>query len=291
MLKQSEERAFRLPILGKPSFILFLITFCCILSMGYFYIRKENITSVTQVIAGVTAPVQKGINMVGGFFSELDKERLAVDEANERVAELEGELDALKEKLVSYDSRIYDFQHLQSLLELKTTYTDYETTGASVVFADNGDNWYSAFTIDKGSADGLEEGMNVIAEGGLAGYLSEVTPHYSIVKTIINDNVNVSGEQLSTGDSCMVMGSLLMAETDGLLPLKYMDASFDISHDQVIVTSRISDLYLPGIVIGYASDVTVDENALSASGFLKPAVDFRHITHVLVVMARKQIRD
>ena len=291
MSRQSDNEGFRIPILQKPSFILFLITLCCVVSMGYYYIRKSNITSVTQVIAGVTAPVQKGINRVGGFFSDLDKERLAVEEANERIAVLESELDEMNERILYYDSKIYDFQNMQGLLELKRTYTEYETTGASVVFSDTGDNWFSTFTIDKGSNDGLEVGMNVIANSGLAGYLSEVTPNYSIVTTIINDNINVSGEQMSTGDACMVMGNLLEAKRDGLLRLKYMDGSFDISRDEVIVTSRISNLYLPGIVIGYATDVTVDENGLTASGFLRPAVDFRHLTHVLVVMTKKETRD
>ena len=286
-----QETEVRFPILQKPSFFLFLITLCCVVSMGYYYIRKENITSVTQVLAGVTAPVQKGINRVGGFFSEVDKERLALEEANERIAQLESQLDEMNQTMISYDSRINDYQYMQRLLELKTEYTDYETTGASVVFTDTGDNWYSSFTIDKGLADGLKEGMNVVADGGLAGYLSEVTEHYSVVTTIINDNINVSGEQMSTGDACMVMGDLLMAKRDGLLPLRYMDAGFDISEDQVIMTSRISDLYLPGILIGYATHIEEDENALTASGYLKPAVDFRHIRHVLVILTTKETRD
>lgn len=57
----------------------------------------------------------------------------------------------------------------------------------------------------------------------------------------------------------------------GLLKLQYMDTDFNISRDNVIVTSNISDRYLPGLVIGYAQDVTVDENGLAASGYLKPA--------------------
>ena len=67
-----------------------------------------------------------------------------------------------------------------------------------------------------------------------------------------------------------------------------MDTDFNISRDNVIVTSNISDRYLPGLVIGYAQDVTVDENGLAASGYLEPAADFKHIRNVLVVTTQKQ---
>ena len=41
-------------------------------------------------------------------------------------------------------------------------------------------------------------------------------------------------------------------------------------------------------MIGDAQDVTVDENGLAASGYLKPAADFKHIRNVLVVTTQKQ---
>lgn len=281
----------KLPFTRKPQLVLFILTVCCIGSMGYYYIRKENIASVTQVVGAVTVPVQKGINKLGSIFFQFDQRRLTLEEAQEQIASLEAENEELKEQMVSYDQKIQEYQNMRKLLELKNTYGDYTTVGASVIFADTSGNWFSTFTIDKGTDDGLALGMNVLAEGGLAGYISDIASGHAVVTTIINDKTNVSAMQSTTGDGCVVAGDLTYIKKYGLLKLQYMDTDFDISRDNVIVTSRISDRYLPGLVIGYAQNVTVDSNGLAASGYLKPAVDFQHVSNVLVITTQKQTAD
>ena len=55
-----------------------------------------------------------------------------------------------------------------------------------------------------------------------------------------------------------------------------------------IVTSNISDHYLPGILIGYISSLNTDSNNLTKSGYVTPAVDFSHLEEVLVILDEKQ---
>ena len=55
-----------------------------------------------------------------------------------------------------------------------------------------------------------------------------------------------------------------------------------------IVTSHISSKYLPGILIGYVSEIKVDSNNLTRSGFVTPAVDFQHLQEVLVITTTKE---
>ena len=55
-----------------------------------------------------------------------------------------------------------------------------------------------------------------------------------------------------------------------------------------IVTSNISDKYLPGILIGYISTINRDANNLTKSGYITPAVDFEHLEEVLVILEQKQ---
>jgi rod shape-determining protein MreC len=55
-----------------------------------------------------------------------------------------------------------------------------------------------------------------------------------------------------------------------------------------VVTSNISDHYLPGILIGYITTINRDANNLTKSGHLMPAVDFEHLHEVLVILQLKQ---
>ena len=274
MKSSNQNSNVKMPFTRRPQLILFILTACCVISMGYYYIKKENIVSVGQVAGAITVPVQKGVNKLGSIFFNFES--------------LEDENKELKEQMVSYDQKIQEYQDMRELLELKSEYADYDTVGATVIFSDMTGNWFSTFTIDKGTDDGLEVGMNVLSGGGLVGYISDIAKGHAVVTSIINDNVNVSAMQSTTGDACVVTGDLPYMKEHGLLKLQYMDTDFNISRDNVIVTSNISDRYLPGLVIGYAQDVTVDENGLAASGYLKPAADFKHIRNVLVVTTQKQ---
>lgn len=288
MKSSNQNSDVKMPFTRRPQLILFILTACCVISMGYYYIKKENIVSVGQVAGAITVPVQKGVNKLGSIFFNFDQERLSKEEAMAKIESLEDENKELKEQMVSYDQKIQEYQDMRALLELKSEYADYDTVGATVIFSDMTGNWFSTFTIDKGTDDGLEVGMNVLSGGGLVGYISDIAKGHAVVTSIINDNVNVSAMQSTTGDTCVVTGDLPYMKEHGLLKLQYMDTDFNISRDNVIVTSNISDRYLPGLVIGYAQDVTVDENGLAASGYLKPAADFKHIRNVLVVTTQKQ---
>ena len=54
-----------------------------------------------------------------------------------------------------------------------------------------------------------------------------------------------------------------------------------------IVTSNISDVYLPGIPVGNISYMEKDSNHLSVSGYITPSVNFDHISEVLVITKLK----
>ncbi|MBR6637853.1 MAG: rod shape-determining protein MreC, partial [Lachnospiraceae bacterium] len=56
-----------------------------------------------------------------------------------------------------------------------------------------------------------------------------------------------------------------------------------------VVTSHISSKYLPGILIGYTSDIGIDANNLTKSGYVTPIVDFENIQYVFVITERKII--
>ena len=53
------------------------------------------------------------------------------------------------------------------------------------------------------------------------------------------------------------------------------------------MTSSISEKFLPGILIGYISELNNDSNNLTKSGTVNPAVDFKHLQEVLVIRTKK----
>lgn len=273
----------------KPKLILFILTAVCIGSIAITYFRQDSAVSVGEAVGYLVVPMQKGINSIGTWLYDKTQDRLDLEEAKSQIEELEQDNQELRDNLEKYQDASLENRRLRDLLELKDTYKEYETVGASIV-AKNSGNWYSSFTIDKGTNDGLALNMNVIADGGLVGLITEIGPNFSVVTSIIDDGSRVSGMIKSTQSNCIVTGDLSSME-NGLLKLDYIQTDFDISEDNLIVTSNISDKYVPGIVIGYATNVTLNDDKLTQSGYLEPAVDFSNLSEVLVITTLKETTD
>jgi rod shape-determining protein MreC len=169
---------------------------------------------------------------------------------------------------------------------LDKNYADYKKTAAHVIGKDSG-NWFSTFTIDKGSKDGIAADMNVMAGSGLVGIVTEVGPTWAKVRSIIDDSSNVSAMVLSTSDRCIVSGDLSLMSDNQIRFGQMENNDNTVSVGDQIVTSYISDKYLQGILIGYVSEVTVDSNNLTRSGYITPAVDFKNLQEVLVITTTK----
>ncbi|MEZ3467598.1 MAG: rod shape-determining protein MreC, partial [Schaedlerella sp.] len=92
---------------------------------------------------------------------------------------------------------------------------------------------------------------------------------------------------LSTSDTCIVRGDLSLIN-DGKMRFEQMENNDNkVEVGEQIVTSHISDKYLQGILIGYVSEVQVDSNNLTRSGYLTPVVNFKKLQEVLVITKTK----
>ena len=232
-------------------------------------------------------PMQNGISSIGRWMGDLTDNFKTLDELKKENDTLQSRLDEMTIDNTRLRQEQYELERLQELYKLDQNYADYEKAGVHVI-ANNGTNWFNSFTIDKGSNDGIKEDMNVLAGSGLAGIVTEVGPTYAQVRAVIDDESNISGMVLSTSDLCMVRGDLKLM-SDGRIRFEKLpnnDNKIDVGEQ--VVTSHISSKFLQGIFIGYISEIEVDSNNLTRSGYITPAVNFSNLQEVLVITSTKQ---
>lgn len=282
VIKRKGER-FTLP----SKYLLFVLTILCIAMMLVTFGTNVFNRPFNRVVGYVVVPFQQGISKAGEWISNRSDELVQIRTLLEENTRLKEEIATLTEENTLLQQDKYELNKLRKLVELDEQYGEYDKVGARIISRDSG-NWYSSFIIDKGSNDGLADDMNVIAEGGLVGRITSVGPNWSRVTSIISDNSNVSAMTLATEDNLIVSGDLqLMAE--GVITFsKLVDSKNAVSEGDKIVTSNISDKYLPNILIGYIKTVNRDANNLTKSGYIAPAVDFEHLGEVLVITDLKQ---
>jgi rod shape-determining protein MreC len=245
------------------------------------FITDKVSTPFTNAVSYIVAPIQKGMNYIGLWTNDKYDQLQEVSRLLEENESLHATVDELTEENNRLKQDTYELDRLRSLYELDAEYEEYAKTGARII-GTSSDNWYSTFMIDKGSEDGIQVDMNVVASGGLVGIVSSVNAHSATVKSIIEDGSYVSGQLIDTGDKCTIEGDIKLMDS-GFISVKYFNSSVNVRNGDKIVTSNISDKYLPGILIGYTKDVTLDANNLTQSGYLVPAVDFEHLQEVLII--------
>lgn len=271
----------------KAKYLLFILTIICIgliiLSFNTDLVAKP----LNAICSFLVTPLENGISNTGHYLSKRKEELAEIKTLLSENERLKDELDKLTNENVSLQQDRYELNNLRDLYELDTQYDTYEKTGARVIAKDSG-NWYHSFTINKGSSSGIEVDMNVMAGSGLVGRVISVGPNWAKVMSIIDDGSNISAMVLSTSDNLIVSGDL-KAYDEGCIPFEMLvDKGDRVAEGDKIVTSNISDKYLPGILIGYISSVEKDSNNLTKSGLITPAVDFEHLDEVLIVLGKKE---
>lgn len=282
IVKRKGER-FTLP--GK--YLLFILTILCTAMMLITFGTTVFNKPFNTVFGYIVVPFEQGISRAGEWLSGRTEELAQVRNLLDENASLKEQVARLTEENTLLQQDKYELNKLRQLLELDEQYEEYHKVGARIIARDSG-NWYSSFTIDKGTQDGLAEDMNVIAGGGLVGRITALGPNWAKVTAIISDNSNVSGMTLATEDKLMVSGSLQLMSEGVITFSKLIDSRNEVKEGDKIVTSDISDKYLPGILIGFIQTINRDNNNLTSSGYLTPAVDFEHLSEVLVITDLKQ---
>ncbi len=272
-------------------YTLLILTGFCVIVMFVSFTLNLSGGPLNTVAGYVFVPMQKGINFIGNWFISGVDDLKALRNVMQENKELQAEVDKLTQELNTIKLEQYELDDLRELMNLDKKYPSYEKIAARVIGSDGG-NWFNTFLIDKGTKDGIEKDMNVIAGSGLVGIVIDTGPNYAKVRSIIDDASNVSGMTLSTADRCIVNGNLATMNEKQVIEfsdLKCDDKAIDIGEQ--MVTSHISDKYLEGILIGYVSTIERDSNNLTYSGTITPAVDFRHLYEVLVILDKKTILE
>ena len=268
-------------------YLLFILTVLCVATIVITF-NTSLFNGPLNSFAGVfVVPFQKGITTVGTFLKDTTDKLSTITQLLDENQRLKEQIDELTVSNTNLEQEKYELTELRNLYELDRQYEDYQKTGARIIAKDAG-NWYHSFVINKVSDDGIKTDMNVIAGGGLVGRVIDVGPDWAKVQSIIADNAAVSGMVLSSSDNLIVSGDLELYRQGFISFSKLVDEADKVSIGDKVVTSNISDKYLPGILIGYISTLEDDSNNLTKSGRITPAVDFEHMNEVLVLLDLKK---
>lgn len=270
----------------RSKYILIGMSMFCVILIMITSFRDSFLDPLRTGVGYFLIPVQSGVNRAGTLIYNEILDYTHFKSAVEENKVLQARIDELVEENTRLQAEQFELARLRELYQLDLDYQQYEKIGARVIAKDSG-AWFQVFRINKGSADGVRVDANVIAGGGLVGIVTDVGANYATVRSIIDDVSRVHSMAQQSGDTCFVEGDLTLF-SEGRLRISKISKDGDVKDGDRIVTSNISSKYLPGILIGYARDITTDDTRLTKSGYLIPAAEFNNLQEVLVILELKE---
>ncbi|MFZ5990083.1 MAG: rod shape-determining protein MreC [Bacillota bacterium] len=277
-----------LRLIKSKLFILLAVTVAILVIMGLSSKQDSKINYAGNVFSVVLSPFQEFINYLGGQIDGASgylKDTKVLREENET---LKAQIDKLEKEIKDLSDYREKNKELREALNIKDQFSDFDFLGANIIGKDMG-NWFNVFTIDRGVQDGIGNNFAVITSKGLVGRVIGTDLISSKVISIIDEGSTVSARISKTRDLVVVKGDLKLKD-EGLCRLDYIPPDVDVSVGDKIETSGLGGIYPKGIIIGEIKEVRRRSSELNRYAIIKPAVDFKRLEEVLILVSKNNLK-
>lgn len=232
------------PKRSRPTLLIILVVFSLIMLTVYFREGDDGVLhGARRVTLEVTAPLARAgtaitapVRSTSAFFEGMGASR-------DRVRALEQQNEELRARLAELEEARQENERLKALVDFAEE-RKFAKLGAEVIRRPVS-IWEGIIVIDRGSSDGVEPGMPVIAAQGLVGQIADVSANSSSVRLVTDQLSGVAAIVQSSRTPGVVRGSV-----DGSLSLDFIDRTYLPVEGDVVITSGIGGVYPSGIVVG-----------------------------------------
>lgn len=253
--------------------VLFVLSALCVLAsmLGWM-----NFSFLSRIPEYTVVPVKNFFEKTAEAVRVVFVDSAQIEAENVRLGR---RIDQLEAELAAMSGVNEENERLRRLLGLAER-VEYEFAGADVVAMMPG-NWFTSFTIDAGTADGIDAGMPVIVGDGLVGVVREASTDTSLVRAVINTASATAVIVERTRDHGVARG-VLAADGTYILEMSYLSSLTELQIGDRVLTSGMDAVYPEGLLVGAISEISRDG---SGKGYvhIAPAVDFLHVDEVLVL--------
>ena len=138
--------------------------------------------------------------------------------------------------------------------------------------------WSRGLLLDKGTKQGVRQGMAVITSVGLVGRILEAGPNSSRVAMLTDPHFRVMGRLPDTSVSGLVTGG-----PTGECLINYLPLDEEFKEGQTVLTAGGKSFSPGGVPIGVIRKVWKDSSELYQTASITPAVQLGAVDEVLVV--------
>ncbi len=249
---------------------------------------KNGSNSVSSGIGSVVSPLQKIVYKVNDkikssvdFFANFSKVKQENEELKVKNSELENQI-------VEYSGLKDENERLREVLKLKDSKNNYDYVGVNII-GYSGGTVSRGYIVDKGTNDGIQKDMIIINYQGLVGKVTQAESNYSVVETILNENMAVSVMVDSTRETTGILRGYKENKNEDIVKVYNLPIDSEIKEGDVILTSGLGMIYPKEIRVGEVVSVETDSVMVMKNAMVKPYVDFNKLEELFVVVPKDKI--
>ena len=194
-----------------------------------------------------------------------------------RNAELEAQVSQLQTQVIDLQQRANETSILAALVDFSRASPESSYKAASVIGRDPSP-FLHYIIINRGSNDGIQRGMPVVTNEGLAGRIDAVISDAARVQLITDPTSSVNVHLRNANTDAMIAGSVT-----GDISLELISQDVTVESGDIILTSGLGGGFPPDLIVGQVVNVRKLPAELFQEATVQPAVDFTRLQIVLVI--------
>lgn len=270
---------------GNTTLLVLFVVAALLLTTWYFREGEDGLLHDTRhVMLTVTSPFAQAGDVVASPFHAVGRWVSDLGASREELEALEAQNEELRTRLAELDEARLENERLRALVDFVEE-ADFDSVGARLIGRPT-TSWDGSIIIDRGSDDGVEEGMPVIAAQGLVGQVVEVAGNTSKVRLVTDRRSGVAVIIQSTRASGIARGTL-----DGVLDIDYVPYESAPEVGDVVLTSGMGGVYPKGLVVGDVTEVIQERHRLHPTITVESRVPIAETEEVLVILGPFPVLD
>jgi rod shape-determining protein MreC len=196
-----------------------------------------------RVTLAITAPLSSAGEAVAGPFEGVGDWIAGFGVSRSDIMTLQEQNAELRARLAELEEARQENERLSALVQFAEE-RELTKVGARVIGRPTS-SWEGVIVIDRGAADGVLQGMSVLAPQGLVGQIEEVSEGSSRVRLITDQESGVAAMIQRTRAVGVVRGSI-----DRTLRMDFVEKTKLPKVGDVVLTSGLGGVYPKGLVVG-----------------------------------------
>ncbi len=261
---------YRTPLL----LVLTLLLVFSVLSLSLK--RSPALSKVQGLVISLTAPGLEGLEYLGRRVTQIWRGYFYLVGVERQNRELQRQLEEYKQREVRFQEAQQALTRLEGLLDLKRQVA-LPVIGARIIAYDPS-RWSRSAIIKQGKAQGVQDGLPVLAPQGIVGRIVGVYPEYAKVMLIV--------DRKSSADALVQrtrVRGMLKGKGGNRCSLEFVPKNADVQVGDLVLASGLVGLYPKGLVFGKVTAANKKNPGVFQEIEVTPSVDLSTLEEVLVV--------